>query len=273
MTNPTTAQSDGAVPGQGSEAGTALSDEAHAYLRLEFELIEHMRESLVNLINQRFNFFLALVSATLVAISFLGNQLRFSIPFFLIASGLLMSVLILGLMVFARSLEGEVMLIVYIRGLNRIRNYYANSSPTIRPHLTMPWYDDVPAFYAPGYTLPGGRAPWWTKVTNLPAMIAVINSTLVTFLAVSIVQSLIQLDPNVGNNLEEPLIYLVLSALVGVLTFIATLYLQLKRIVTRLSQAHSEFHVHFKTPDTSDGAEHFDPPIDAPISSKTAPDS
>ena len=240
------------LAGPGDEPGTTVSSETLEFLRAEFGLLEHMRESLVNLVNQRFNFLLALVSATLVAISFLGNQLHFGIVFFLVASGLLVSVLLLGLIVFARALEAEVMTIIYIRGLNRIRNYYVTNAPAIRDYLTMPWYDDVPSFYAPGYDLSKAGDPWWTKFTNLPAMIAVINSTLVSFLGVSISQFIVQLDSNVAGSLDEPLPYLVLSALVGIVTFATALYLQLKRIVARLSQATVRFHVHFKTPDTSD---------------------
>ena len=260
MINPSTTQSDGLVPGPGDEAGTTVSSETLSFLRAEFELLEHMRESLVNLVNQRFNFLLALVSATLVAISFLGNQLRFGIVFFLVASGLLVSVLMLGLIVFARALEAEVMTIIYIRGLNRIRNYYVTNAPAIRDYLTMPWYDDVPSFYAPGYDLSKSSGQWWTKFTNLPAMIAIINSTLMSFLGVSISQSIIQLDSSVASNLNEPLPYLILSALVGIVTFVTALSLQLRRIVTRLSQATTRFHVNFKSPDTSNTAQVVDPP-------------
>jgi hypothetical protein len=233
------------------EASTIESSEMLAFLRAEFELLEHMRESLVNLVNQRFNFLLALVSAALVAMSFLGNQLHFSTVFFLIASGLLISILLLGLIVFARALEAEVMTIIYIRGLNRIRNYYATNAPAIRDYLTMPWYDDVPSFYAPGYDLSKSSGMWWTTFTNLPAMIAVINSTLVSFLGVSISQFIIQLDSNVGNTLEEPLPYLVFSGAVSIAAFVIALYLQVRRITTRLSQATTRFHVHFKSPKTS----------------------
>ncbi|HEY0068601.1 MAG TPA: hypothetical protein VGE04_01385 [Chloroflexia bacterium] len=235
----------------GAEASTMESSETLAFLRAEFELLEHMRESLVNLVNQRFNFLLALVSAALVAMSFLGNQLHFSTVFFLIASGLLVSILLLGIIVFARALEAEVMTIIYIRGLNRIRNYYVTNAPAISDYLTMPWYDDVPSFYAPGYDLSKAGGTWWTTFTNLPAMIAVINSTLVSFLGVSISQFVIQLDSNVGSTLEEPLPYLVLSGAVSLVSFAIALYLQVKRITTRLSQATARFHVHFKSPKTS----------------------
>jgi hypothetical protein len=251
MINPGSTQLNKPVSDLGDQTNTAVSSETLSFLKAEFELLEHMRESLVNLVNQRFNFLLALVSAALVAMSFLGNQLHFSAVFFLIASGLLVSILMLGLIVFARALEAEVMTIIYIRGLNRIRNYFVTNAPSIRDYLTMPWYDDVPSFYAPGYDLSKANDSWWTTFTNVPAMIAVINSTLVSFLGVSISQFLIQLDGNITNNLEEPLPYLILSALVGIVTFVTALYLQLRRITTRLSKATARFRVHFKSPDSS----------------------
>ena len=244
-------RADELAPLSSDKANAELSSETMSFLRAEFELLEHMRESLVNLVNQRFNFLLALVSATLVAISFLGNQLHFSLVFFLVASGLLVSVLTLGLIVFARALEAEVMTIIYIRGLNRIRNFYVTNAPAIRAYLTMPWYDDVPSFYAPGYDLSKATDPWWTKFTNLPAMIAVINSTLVSFLGISISQFFAQLDSSVAGSLDEPLPYVILSGLVGLVTFIAALSMQLRRIVTRLSLATSKFQVHFKSPEKS----------------------
>jgi hypothetical protein len=256
MSNPVSTQpaTPGPDAGPGGGPGAATSSETYEFMRAEFGLIEHMRESLVNLVNQRFNFLLALVSATLVAISFLGNQLSFSAVFFLIASGLLGSVLILGLIVFARALEGEVMTIIYIRALNRIRNFYVTLDPSIRDYLMMPWYDDVPSFYAPGYDISKASDPWWTKFTNLPAMIAVINSTLLGFLGVSISQFVIMLDSNVSRSLEEPLPYLALTALISLAAFAVALYLQLKRIGTRMTEATAKFHVHFKTPSPSDSA-------------------
>ena len=247
MTNPGSTQTPGPPANPSGKAGAAISSETPEFLKAEFQLIEHMRESLVNLVNQRFNFLLALVSATLVAISFLGNELHFSSVFFLVASGLLVSVLMLGLIVFARALEAEVMTIIYIRALNRIRNYFVTNDPTIRQYLTMPWYDDVPSLYAPGYDLSKAGGSWWTKFTNVPAMVAVINSTLVSFLGVSLSQFVALLDSNTSGSAGEPLPYIILSALVGIVSFAAALYLQLKRIVTRLTQATAKFHVHFKT--------------------------
>jgi hypothetical protein len=247
-------------PGSTQPGVTGTSSETFEYMKAEFTLLEHMRESLVNLVNQRFNFLLALVSATLVAISFLGNELHFSAVFFLIASGLLGSVLILGLIVFARALEGEVMTIIYIRALNRIRNFFVTHDPSIRDYLMMPWYDDVPSFYAPGYDISQAGDPWWTRFTNLPAMIAVINSTLLSFLGVSIAQFVIMLDSSVAAGPEEPLHYLALTALVGIAAFGIALYLQLRRIGTRMAEATAKFHVHFRTPRGADmtGTSHAD---------------
>lgn len=255
MTNPGSTEPPLSLTDTGEKASAPIPGETPAFLKAEFQLIEHMRESLVNLVNQRFNFLLALVSATLVAISFLGSELHFGSVFFLVASGLLVSVLMLGLIVFARALEAEVMTIIYIRALNRIRNYFVTNDPSIRPYLTMPWYDDVPSFYAPGYDLSKAGGSWWTKFTNVPAMIAVINSTLMSFLGVSITQFLAQLDSRVSGALDEPLPYIILSALVGIITFSTALYLQLKRIVTRLTQATAKFHVHFRTPRSPDTSE------------------
>ena len=53
MIDPRTTQPDGQAsdPGPGP---AAISDETYAFMRAEFELLEHMRESLVNLVNQRF---------------------------------------------------------------------------------------------------------------------------------------------------------------------------------------------------------------------------
>ena len=267
MIHPSSTQQDGSVPDPSANATANVSSETMAFMRAEFELLEDTRESLVNLVNQRFNFLLALVSATLIAISFLGNQLGFGAAFFLIASGLLASVLLLGLIVFVRALEAEVMTIIYIRALNRIRNFYVTLSPAIRDYLTMPWYDDVPSFYAPGYDVSKASGSWWIKFTNLPAMIAVINSTLATFLGVSITQFLVLLDSNVAAATDEPLPYIVISALVSIIAFAGALYLQLKQIVARMTQATDKFHVHFKSPDSSGT-----PQDVAPVSTPTGVD-
>jgi hypothetical protein len=59
----------------------------------------------------------------------------------------LLVVLFLGLTTFVRLVQLQREAIVYIAGQNRIRHFFAESAPAIRPYFILPTHDDPAAMY------------------------------------------------------------------------------------------------------------------------------
>jgi len=56
-------------------------------------------------------------------------------------------VLFLGIATFARLVEIQRELMVYIAGMNRIRYFFQEVAPASRPYFVLPIYDDGPTLY------------------------------------------------------------------------------------------------------------------------------
>ena len=117
----------------------------------EFGVLQSARDSLNNVTNTRVNVFLASVSATVLTLSFVVNAYNFDTnEFFLIATGLLLSVLFLGRTILIGTLEAQGSMINYIRGMNRIRRYFVERAIGYRADIAsffiLPTVDNLPSF-------------------------------------------------------------------------------------------------------------------------------
>ena len=59
----------------------------------------------------------------------------------------LLVVLFLGVTTFVRLVQLQREAVVYIAGQNRIRHFFVESAPPIRPYFILPIHDDAPALY------------------------------------------------------------------------------------------------------------------------------
>lgn len=134
-----------------SDKQRLIEEELASYMIAEFGVLQSARDSLNTVTNTRVNVFLASVSATVLTLSFVVNAYDFDTnEFFLIATGLLLSVLFLGRTILIGTLEAQGSMINYIRGMNRIRRYFVERAIRDRRDIArffiLPTVDNLPSF-------------------------------------------------------------------------------------------------------------------------------
>lgn len=166
------AERDQAGDGQGGET----------FLLADFESFRELRSSLNALVNSEINVYLAMVAATLLGLGFLGNRLSFGSEVRRIGIGVLLVVCLLGIVIFGRVVEGRIQVHSYLRSMNRIRRYFWDHDPRVRPYLNRRTiYDDVPRFAVIGQSDSN-----LGSLRGNTGMIAILNSGTIGTLAVLI---------------------------------------------------------------------------------------
>ncbi|HEY2917239.1 MAG TPA: hypothetical protein VGI98_08510 [Candidatus Limnocylindrales bacterium] len=126
------------------EAASGLDDpRALQILSTEHWSLLSQRSLVYNEAFARAGMFLTFVSATLVALGFVGNAMAFNRDFLVLAALLLFVDLVIGLATIGRMLDASVDDLRSIAGMNRIRNAYVRIAPAVMPYLSTGIHDDV----------------------------------------------------------------------------------------------------------------------------------
>ena len=128
----------------------------------------------------RTGLFLSFLSASTVALGLVGGATQFSSQFVLFALVILPVTLFVGLATFVRIDEANMEDVMWVVGMNRIRNAYVRIRPGVEPFLISGWSDDLPGV---GRTFLMVTTP--TRANTLvhqfvttPGMVAVIDGAL-----------------------------------------------------------------------------------------------
>jgi hypothetical protein len=116
----------------------------------------------------RTSLFLGVLSAAGVALGFAAQAGAARTDFITLTVVVLLVVLFLGVTTFVRLVQLQREAVVYIAGQNRIRHFFVEVAPTIRPYFILPVHDDPPAMYRSVGTGMNRRPPRYP----LPNMIA-----------------------------------------------------------------------------------------------------
>jgi hypothetical protein len=95
----------------------------------------------------RTSVFLGVLSAAGVALGFAAQAGVERTDFAALSMVVLLVVLFLGVTTFVRLVQLQREAVVYIAGQNRIRHFFAESAPAIRPYFILPTRDDAAAMY------------------------------------------------------------------------------------------------------------------------------
>jgi hypothetical protein len=95
----------------------------------------------------RTSVFLGVLSAAGVALGFAAQAGVERTDFIGLTVVVLLVVLFLGVTTFVRLVQLQREAVVYIAGQNRIRHFFVESAPTIRPYFILPTHDDPAAMY------------------------------------------------------------------------------------------------------------------------------
>jgi hypothetical protein len=124
--------------------------------------------------NGRAGLFLSTVSSAVVAMSFIGQASKMGEAFFTFSMVLFPTLFFLGIVTFVRMLQTGIEDVLYARGINRIRHFYTEVAPEIKPYLVLSTHDDMTGALESMGLKP---AHFQTLLTS-SSMIAVINGVL-----------------------------------------------------------------------------------------------
>ena len=152
--------------------------------------LQGARSAAISDANGRTSFFLSTLSAGVVALAFISQVDRTGAAFMAFALVVLPAVLVIGLASFERLLQLGIENIRIVVAINRVRRYYLEIAPELRPHFTLSDRDDSEGVLGSLGSIRGGIRPWDLFVTNagLVAILDGIVSGVVATLAASALQ-------------------------------------------------------------------------------------
>lgn len=161
-----------------------LEPEAEAFLRMEFEAQREMRGSLNTLVAAESNIFVAIVGATFLGLSFLGQAvIRDSAvvdrqALYVAAIGVLLVDYLLGWSTFRRVVSSRITVVHYARTMNRARRYYVDRYPDLTDFVSPDIRDDRPPMGSVG-----SRRPFLDVLSGNTGLVAILASACVGALA------------------------------------------------------------------------------------------
>jgi hypothetical protein len=140
--------------------------------------LQGARATAISDANGRTGFFLATLSAVVVALAFVA-QLAGGLgdAFLLFAAILLPMLLFIGLATFERLLQLAIENIRCVVAINRLRHYYLEIAPELAPHITLSPHDDMAGVLASLGSVRTRMRPWDVVISNA-GLIGVIDAML-----------------------------------------------------------------------------------------------
>jgi hypothetical protein len=196
------------------------------FMLAEYEALRDLRAGLVSFGESRINFLLATVSGALVGLALISQLSGYGDTIYIVSCIILAGLFFLGMITFARTVENDIGIKIYTRGINRIRHYFAVRDPDIKNHLILPVSDDVPSFTRIGFL---SRR---STLIGMPATVAAVNS----IVAAASISVFVRLGLAKSTTL---------TFLIALLTFIVTLSAQYRYHIVRLREAEERTDVRF----------------------------
>lgn len=134
----------------------------------------------------RTSLYLGVLSAAGIALGFAAQSGVGSSDFRTFALVVLPLVLFLGVATFARLVQVQRESVVYVTGMNRIRRFFLELVPAIRPFLVLPVHDDQTAIYrgmGAGMSLRPPRMPLVYLIVQTQGIVGVVTAVVAASLA------------------------------------------------------------------------------------------
>lgn len=147
----------------------------------------------------RTGLFLSFLSASTVALGLVGGATQFSSQFVLFALAILPVTLFVGIATFVRIDEANIEDVMWVVGMNRIRNAYVRIRPGVEPFLISGWTDDLPGVGRTFLmvTTPTRANTIIHQFVTTPGMVAVIDGALAGAIAGIAIHSMAGMVPAV----------------------------------------------------------------------------
>jgi len=153
--------------------------------------LQGARSAAISDANGRTSFFLSTLSAGVVALAFVAQVAQTGPAFTVLALILLPTLLVVGLASFERLLQLGIENIRTVVAINRVRRYYLEVAPELRPHFTLSDRDDPQGVLTSLGSIHGGIRPWDLFVTNaglVGVIDGIVSGVLATLVAVTLHQ-------------------------------------------------------------------------------------
>ena len=121
------------------------------FMLTEYQIVKEMRDKAITRRESRANIYFSLVSGVTAFLLLISQLFGTSDLFYTVVFIVSLIILGYGTMVFDRLVEGHISVRIYARGINRIRRYFVEFDPKIKPFLMMPINDDIPGFDSTGF--------------------------------------------------------------------------------------------------------------------------
>jgi len=131
------------------KAKSSKKDEAEVgiqFMLAEFTNLQGFIMQSMTIEDKRVDVFLTLSSALLAGLGLLSQTGIDKQSFLFVGLGGALGLLAIGILIFQQVLHVDILIIDYIRSLNRIRCYFAEKAPHIQPYLFMPITQDYPKY-------------------------------------------------------------------------------------------------------------------------------
>jgi hypothetical protein len=173
-------------PGEAAEAGGIRDPRALQILSTEHWSLLTARSLVYNEAFQRAGMFMAFLSATLLVLGLISTATGFSDGFLIVAALILGLDLFVGLATLGRINGAGAEDLLYLQGMNRLRNAYHEIVPGLDDYFITSKYDDfdsVVGFYGPGTEAGDTMGGLLHGMTTMPVLISVICCAIGSMLA------------------------------------------------------------------------------------------
>jgi hypothetical protein len=154
-----------------------------AIVTTEHFTLQGARATAISDANGRTGFFLATLSAVVVALAFVAQLSGGIGDAFLLFAGILLPLLLfIGLATFERLLQLAIENIRCVVAINRLRHYYLEIAPELEAHITLSPFDDMAGVLASLGSVRTKLRPWDMVISNA-GLIGVIDALLSAIVA------------------------------------------------------------------------------------------
>lgn len=154
------------------DTGNADTQTILQFMTTEHFTLQGARSAVDAEITARLQTYVGTLSGMIVALALAAQVSKLGFAFFAFALVLLPVVYFLGVVTLGRLQHATLEWRIYEQGMNRIRHYYLEIAPHMKPYFVLPTTDDPVA----SMRALGMARSRWAGLLTAPAVVAVINS-------------------------------------------------------------------------------------------------
>lgn len=216
--------------------------QADAQQILQFMTAEHTnlqaaRSSTIFEANGRINLYFGAISSSIVALAFIGQASGMGEAFIAFSLILMPPLFFMGLVTFGRMLDVLVEDLIYARGINRIRHYYLEIAPQMRPYFIQSANDDV---WGSARNQGVGNPTFYQYFLTASGLVSVVNGIIGGLLVALLGRQFLTTPPP-------------LTVIIGIIAFVILVALHMRAQSRRFERTYAEYDTLFPSKETPEG--------------------